>query len=103
MTPQQELLAQIKAIKKYINMNVVDRRSETHSLFLTLLADTSCLLLGPRGTSKTGQIRLFTKLAGLSLFETLVTSSTKPDQIFGPTDVPALAQGVQRMTNTMLS
>jgi MoxR-like ATPase len=90
------VLPKVRAITKYLNSQIVDRSSEIQSLMLTLVADTSCLFIGPRGTSKTDLIRKFADLTGLSLFDTLISQSTKPDQIFGPIDVPALANGVSR-------
>lgn len=90
------VLTHVRSITRYINSEVIDRRAETQSMMIALVADSSVLFIGPRGTSKTDLIRKFAKLTGLSLFDTLISPSTKPDQIFGPIDVPALANGISR-------
>ena len=90
------IMQKVRAIRKYINQCVLERESETDSALLAVMSGKSCLLLGDAGAAKTQQIQLVSKMLGLSLFDTLMSESTKPESIFGPVDVPALAKGIQR-------
>lgn len=91
------IMRKVQAIRDYINECVLERESETDSAMLAVMSGQSCLLLGDAGAAKTLQIQLMMNLMGLRLFDTLMSESTKPEAIFGPTDVPALAQGIQRV------
>lgn len=90
------LIQKLNRVKETLNKHVFEREAETEGILLAILSGTSCLFLGDVGAAKTHHIRLATKLLGLTTFDTLLSESTKPDQIFGPVDVPALAKGIQR-------
>ena len=90
-------MKKVQRIRSYINECVLERESETDSALLAVMSGQSCLLLGDAGAAKTQQIQLMSSMLGLSLFDTLMSESTKPESIFGPVDVPALAKGIQRV------
>ena len=90
------LLEKVNAIRKFINSRVFEREIETDSALMTVMSGQSCLLLGDAGAAKTQHVQILSELLGLRLFDILMSESTKPDSIFGPTDVPALTQGIQR-------
>lgn len=92
----KDTLLRLWDIRKYVNNVVLERESETDSSLMTLMAGESCLFIGDAGAAKTQHIHVLTEMMGLTLFDTLMSESTKPESIFGPIDVPALANGIQR-------
>lgn len=93
---EMSLIEKLHKVKAFLNHNVFERESETEGILMTILAKTSCLFLGDVGAAKTMHIRLATSMMGLTTFDTLLGENTKPDTIFGPVDVPALAKGTLR-------
>jgi MoxR-like ATPase len=91
-----KVLQKLLDIRAYISTQIFERDAETDSSFQALLSGESCLFIGDAGTAKSFQINLIAEFTGLSLFDTLMSETTKPDSVFGPVDVPALAKGVQR-------
>ena len=100
--PQQEkspiriAIDKLNKVGAIINQRVFERENETEGILLALLTGTSCLFLGAPGAAKTHQIRVASNLLNLTVFDTLISETTKPDSIFGPPDIPALAEGIQR-------
>lgn len=92
----KEIVNKLTNIRKYINQIVLERESETESALIAVMTGESCLLIGDPGSAKTQHIHLVSEMLGLTLFNTLLSESTKPESIFGPVDVPALAKGIQR-------
>lgn len=90
------LVSELLKIRDYVNGRVYERERETEGLIVAILSGTSALFVGAPGAGKTFQTRIISKLFGMSVFDTLMSETTKPDSIFGPTDVPALANGIQR-------
>ena len=86
-----ELREKLSAIRTYMNARVLEREIETDSALISILSGASCLLIGDAGAAKTYHIEILCRLLGMTLFDTLISQSTKPEQIFGPVDVPALA------------
>lgn len=93
----EALHQKLLGIRAALNERVLERHSETDGILLTMLSGLSLLFVGDVGTAKTSHIRLASDLFGLSTFDILLSETTKPDQIFGPVDVPALAKGKQVM------
>lgn len=90
-------LKHLKSIENYLNAMVLERESETRGVLLALLSGKSCFFLGDAGAGKTHHIEKAAEVFSLILFDTLMSKTTKPDSIFGPVDVPALAKGVQQI------
>jgi MoxR-like ATPase len=86
----------ISNIRKYLQSIAFERELEIEGILLATLSKTSCFFYGDVGTAKTFLIRNTSELLGLSTFDILMSETTKPDAIFGPIDVPGLANGVQR-------
>ena len=93
---RKRLLEKLWNIETYVNKVVLERENETRGLILAMLSGSSCFFIGDAGAAKTHHIEQICKMFGLKLFDTLMSETTKPEMIFGPVDVPALAQGVQR-------
>ena len=90
------LCTQLQKVAHFTNQVVFEREAETEGLIVAILSGTSSLFIGAPGAGKTFHTKFISKLFGLSVFDTLMSETTKPDSIFGPTDVPALAKGIQR-------
>jgi MoxR-like ATPase len=87
-----ELLAKVRA---RLNELVYEREDETDGILLAILSGTSALFFGEPGTAKTYHIDHASKLMGLTNFDILMSETIKPEQIFGPVDIPSLAEGRQ--------
>lgn len=88
----------LKKIQNYVQSQVLEREQETQGALLALLAKESCLFLGEPGAAKTLHVTLLSEYINLELFDILMSDTTKPESIFGPVDVPALAnEGKQRV------
>lgn len=94
--PLLTLVSKLQEIQSYLSTVVFERDSEITGILLAVLSRTSCFFYGDVGTAKTFLIRSASDLLGLTTFDILLSETTKPDAIFGPIDVPALANGVQR-------
>lgn len=94
--PIRDVVHKLQAIKTHLTTVVFERESEIDGILLAVLSGTSCFFYGDVGTAKTFLIRAASELLGLSTFDILLSETTKVDAIFGPIDVPALANGVQR-------
>lgn len=90
------LLDKLSRIQEEVNKQVLEREEETRGILLAVLSGTSALFLGDVGTAKTMHISLNSAKLGLSFFDILMSETTKPDQLFGPVDIPALAEGRQQ-------
>lgn len=90
------LIEKLHRVRRELNKRVLEREDETDGVLLAVLAGTSALFLGDVGTAKTYHIQTASRLLGLIDFDILLSETTKPDQIFGPTDIPALANGKQQ-------
>jgi len=91
-----QIMDKIHEIRSILNSMVFERQEETDGILLSILSGANTLFLGEPGTAKTFHIQLASTLLGLSNFDILLSETVKPDQIFGPTDIPALAQGRQQ-------
>jgi MoxR-like ATPase len=93
LTPRKKLWN----IIEYVNNVVRERENQINSAVLAILSKKSCFFLGSPGSAKTYSIELLCEFFDMSLFNTLMSETTKPEMIFGPVDVPALAEGSQRV------
>lgn len=91
-----DLLVKLNEVRNIINSRVFERAEETDGILLAVLAGVNMLFLGDVGTAKTYQLQIAGKLLGLRMFDILLSETTQPAQIFGPTDIPALAMGKQQ-------
>lgn len=91
----EQLINKLIKVRKTLNNVVYERHSETDGILLSILSGASCLFVGDVGTAKTFHIVVASKLLGLTTFDILLSETTKPEHVFGPTDIPALAKGKQ--------
>lgn len=91
-----DLQKKLHTVQETINEYVLEREEETRGVLLAVLSGTNALFLGDVGTAKTMHLSTASKLLGLSCFDILMSETTKPDQLFGPVDIPALAAGKQQ-------
>lgn len=92
----RDLIDRLNDVKKYVNATILEREAEIDSAFLGVISRNSVLFIGDVGAAKTQLAEAVAEMCGLTLFSTLISQSTKPEQIFGPIDVPAFAKGIQR-------
>jgi MoxR-like ATPase len=98
ITPELEhAIQKLSLVRKKLNQYLLERKEETDGILIAILSGTSALFLGDVGTAKTLMVQTASTLVGLRDFDILLSETTKPDQIFGPTDIPALAKGVQQL------
>lgn len=90
------LYERLQAVRVMLNELVYERTDETDGILLSILSGANTLFFGDVGTAKTFHIQAASSLLGLSNFDILMSETVKSDQIFGPTDIPALAQGKQQ-------
>jgi MoxR-like ATPase len=90
------LFEKLQKVRSVLNEFVYERHDETDGILLCILSGSNALFFGDVGTAKTFHIQTASSLLGLSNFDILMSETVKPDQIFGPTDIPALAQGRQQ-------
>lgn len=90
------LVSRLGDVQRELNTHVLEREEETRGILLAILSGTNALFLGDVGTAKTMHISVASKMVGLSCFDILMSETTKPDQLFGPVDIPALAKGKQQ-------
>ena len=85
--------SKLQSMRKRLNETILERSQEIDGILITIMADSSCLFIGEPGTAKTQMIKLASDLFGLRSFDILLGETTKPEQVFGPTNIPALAKG----------
>lgn len=93
MTLQKDLSALVGEVSALYH----ERDEETNTIIISILAGQHTLLLGPPGTGKSAIVReLTSRITGGRYWEILLSRFTSPNEIFGPIDVGALAQGSYR-------
>ena len=79
-----------------MNHTIHERKSEIDGILMAMLSETAAFFLGEPGTAKSMMIDTACESMNASVFSILLSETTRPDQIFGPVDVPALAAGKQQ-------
>ena len=101
-TVEQEfkgLVVKLHTIRDVLRNSILERDQEIDGILITIMADSSCLFIGEPRTAKTQMVKMASNLFGLQSFDILLGETTKPEQVFGPTNIPALAKG-QLYTST---
>lgn len=88
-----DVVERLNQVREILNNQILERKQEIDGILITIMADSSCLFLGDPGTAKTQMVKYASYLFGLVSFDILLGETTKPEQVFGPTNIPALAQG----------
>jgi MoxR-like ATPase len=91
------LLAKFLAVEAELNTAVLERETEIRGLIVGAVAKRHVYMLGEPGVAKSYTISAFVqRIRGASIFDTLMTRTTLPPQIFGPPDLTALKAGVYK-------
>lgn len=73
---------------------LVDRRSVVEAIVLAAVAGEHVLLIGPPGTAKSEAARRVARAFGGNYFEYLLGKFSEPSELFGPTDLRKLKEGI---------
>lgn len=73
---------------------LVERRAVVEAIVLAAVAREHVLLIGPPGTAKSEAARRVAKAFGGRYFEYLLGKFSEPSEIFGPTDLRKLKDGI---------
>ena len=73
---------------------LVERRTVVEAIVLAAVAQEHVLLIGPPGTAKSEAARRVARGLGGQYFEYLLGKFTEPSELFGPTDLRKLKEGV---------
>ena len=90
--PADQIRKKIQAGAAELDARLVSRQQVTRSLLVAAIAGHHVILLGPPGTAKSYQARLFAQACGGTYFERLVQKFSTPDELFGPVKLSALKQ-----------
>lgn len=79
---------------------LVDRRSVVEAIVLAAVAGEHVLLIGPPGTAKSEAARRVARAFGGTYFEYLLGKFSEPSELFGPTDLRKLKEGILETATT---
>lgn len=89
MTTQQDLLK----LEEEMNKKYINRSAEIRGLLVTMLARGNMVLLGQAGTAKTDMVQTLARSIKSDCFETILTRTSSPEELFGAYDIKELEQG----------
>ena len=94
----------IIALEQQMNVKYINRQDVIRGLLVTLLAKGNIVLLGPAGTGKTDMVETLTKCISGRVFETILTKTSSPEELFGPYSLKELEQGnyIRNTTDTLV-
>lgn len=94
----------LAAIRVELAGRFIERRREVDVLCIAALARMHAVFLGDPGEGKSSLTDAFvSRIGGATLFKTLLTRFSSPEELFGPVSVSALEQGqYRRMTEGYL-
>lgn len=86
-----------------MNQKFINRRSEIRGLMVSMLARGNMVLLGQAGTAKTDLVQTLARAIKCDCFETLLTRTSSPEELFGAYDIAKLQEGryVRNVENTL--
>lgn len=99
LTPVLPALRKLQSVEQEMLSQLLEREEVVHGALLAVLAQKHMLILGKPGSGKSWLVTLLAQRispqAGGSLrcFVRLMTRFSKPEELFGPIDVPALKSG----------
>lgn len=98
------LVKKFNSLEGEMNGKYLNRRGEIHGLFVTLLARGNMILLGKPGTAKTDMVMTLAKQINGRYFETLLTRTSAPEELWGVYSLKDLENGVfRRITDNTLA
>lgn len=95
---------QLQTLEQELNNKYINRRDVIHGLLVTLLAKGNIVILGAAGTGKTDMVQTLARSIKSQCFETILTKTSSPEELFGAYDIRQLEQGnyVRNTTNTLV-
>lgn len=95
---------QLAKLEEEMNNKYINRRDVIHGLLVTLLAKGNIVILGAAGTGKTDMVQTLSRSIDSVCFETILTKTSSPEELFGAYDIRQLEQGnyVRNTSNTLV-
>jgi MoxR-like ATPase len=87
-------LMMITELIDHCSSGLVERRTVVEAIVLAAVAREHVLLIGPPGTAKSEAARRVARAFGGRYFEYLLGKFSEPSELFGPTDLRKLKDGV---------
>lgn len=88
-----ELVAKMQKLEAELNAKYINRAEVIHGLMVTLLARGNCVLLGAAGTGKSDLVQTLSRAISGECFETILTKTSSPEELFGAYDIRELQNG----------
>lgn len=104
MTMNTELQNALRTLEQELNKKYINRTEVIHGLLVTLLARGNCVLLGAAGTGKSDMVQTLSRAINGKCFETILTKTSSPEELFGAYDIAKLQEGkyVRNTENTLV-
>ena len=83
----------MRELEKELNGKYINRAEVIHGLIVTLLARGNCVLLGAAGTGKSDLVQTLSRAINGTCFETILTKTSSPEELFGAYDIKQLQNG----------
>ena len=90
---KKNLQEKMRALESELNAKYINRSEVIHGLIVTLLARGNCVLLGSAGTGKSDLVQTLSRSINGTCFETILTKTSAPEELFGAYDIKALQDG----------
>jgi len=87
------LQEEMRKLEQELNGKYINRGDVIHGLIVTLLARGNCVLLGSAGTGKSDLVQTLSRAITGTCFETILTKTSAPEELFGAYDIKALQEG----------
>lgn len=87
------LQEEMRKLEQELNGKYINRGDVIHGLIVTLLARGNCVLLGSAGTGKSDLVQTLSRAITGTCFETILTKTSAPEELFGAYDIKALQDG----------
>ena len=88
-----ELAKKLAKLEQELNGKYINRAEVIHGLLVTLLARGNCILLGSAGTGKSDLVQTLSRAISGQCFETILTKTSAPEELFGAYDIKQLQDG----------
>ena len=82
-----------QVLEEEMNGKFINRREEIRGLLITLIARGNMVLLGKAGTAKTDMVQTLARSIDTECFETLLTRTSSPEELWGCLDIKELEKG----------
>ena len=90
---KKNLAETMRELEKELNGKYINRSEVIRGLIVSLLARGNCVLLGSAGTGKSDLVQTLSRAINGTCFETILTKTSAPEELFGAYDIKALQNG----------